>query len=63
MGGFFATAFALAELFYMAAAGGIGIILGVSAVGDNKQLDIFIETASCPEAFPLVAVYLVKGFF
>ena len=41
-------------------AGGVGIILGVGAVGDHKNLHILIQAAARPKAVPLVAVYLIK---
>ena len=41
-------------------AGGVGIILGVDAVGDHKNLYILIQAAARPKAVPLVAVYLIK---
>ena len=40
----------------------IGIILRVCAVGDHKNLHIFIKTAPCPEAVTLIAVYLIECF-
>ena len=46
----------------MVGAGGVGVIFGVGPVGDNKDLDIFIQAAAGPETVPLVAVYLVEGF-
>ena len=40
---------------------GVGVILGVGAVGDDKNLHILKEAAPRPEGVPLVAVDLVKG--
>lgn len=58
--GLFAFAASLALLFDVAAAGGIGIILRVGAVGDDEKLDIFKKAACCPEAVALVALDLVE---
>ena len=44
----------------MAAAGGVGIIFRVRAVGNHKNLDIFKKTACCPEAVALIALDLVE---
>lgn len=41
--------------------GGVGIVLGVGAVGDHKDLDVLIEAAARPEGVPLIAVDLLKG--
>lgn len=49
-----------ALLFDVAAAGGVGIILRVGAVGDDENLDIFKQAAGCPEAVALVALDLVE---
>ena len=42
---------------------GVGVVFGVCSVGDDEYLDEFEEPGACPEAFVLVAVYLVEGFF
>lgn len=47
----------------MCIAGSVGVIFGVCAVADDKELDIFEEPGACPERIPLVAVDLVEGFF
>ena len=41
-------------------AGGVGVIFGVRAVGDDKNLHIVIEAAACPEAVPLVTADLIE---
>ena len=40
--------------------GTVGIILCVRTIGNNKNLNVFIQSASCPERIPLVAVNLVE---
>ena len=42
--------------------GTVGIILCVRAIGNNKNLNIFIQSASCPERISLVAVDLIECF-
>ena len=42
-------------------AGGIEVVLGIGAVGDNEDLHILEEAATRPEGVPLVAVDLVEG--
>lgn len=42
------------------AAGGVGVILGVRAVGDDEDLHIVKQAAARPEAVSLVAVDLIK---
>lgn len=49
------------RLLHHIVAGGIGVILGVGAVGDDEDLHIFKQAAACPEGIPLIAVDLVKG--
>ena len=41
--------------------GTIGIILCVCTIGNNKNLNIFIQSASRPERIPLVTVNLVES--
>ena len=41
-------------------AGGVGVIFGVRAVGNDKNLHIVIEAAACPEAVPLVTADLIE---
>ena len=48
--GLFGFVPSLALLFDVAAAGGVGIILRVGAVGDDENLDIFKQAACRPEA-------------
>ena len=48
-------------IFDMVEPGGIGIVLGVGAVGDDEDLHKLIQTAGCPEAVPLIAVNLIES--
>ena len=41
-------------------AGGVGVILGIRAVGDHKDLHILIQSAPCPETVPLIPVDLIE---
>ncbi len=45
----------------MTGAGGVGIILGVGAVRNNKDLHILKKAAGRPEALALIAFNLVEG--
>ena len=58
--GLFGFIASLALLFDVAAAGGVGIIFRVGAVGDDENLDVFKKAACCPEAVALVALDLVE---
>ena len=58
--GLFGFIASLALLFDVAAAGGVGIILRVGAVGDDENLDVFKKAACCPESVALVALDLVE---
>lgn len=58
--GLFGFISSLALLFDVAAAGGVGIVFRVCAVGNHKNLDIFKKAARCPEAVALVALDLVE---
>ena len=58
--GLFGFIASLALLFDVAAAGGVGIILRVGAVGDDENLDILKKAACRPEAVALVALDLVE---
>ena len=40
--------------------GGVGVVLGVGAVGDDENLHILVQAAPGPEGVPLVAVDLVE---
>ena len=48
-------------LFDMAVPGCIGIILRISAIGNDKNLHIFIEAGRSPEGIPLVPLDLVES--
>ena len=52
-----------ALLFDMVIAGAVRVILRMGAVGDNEDLHVFKEAATCPEAVALVPVDLVERFF
>ena len=58
--GLFGFIASLALLFDVTAAGGVGIIFCVRAVGNHKNLDVFKKAACCPEAVALVALDLVE---
>ena len=58
--GLFALVPPLTHLLDVAAAGGVGIILRVRAVGNDKYLHILIKTAGRPKAVALVALDLVE---
>ena len=58
--GLFGFISSLALLFDVAAAGGVGIVLRMRAVGDDKNLDVFKKAARSPEAVALVALDLVE---
>ena len=53
----------LLNLLDMGVACCVAVILGLSAVADDKQLHILIKSCASPEAFALIAVYLVKCLF
>ena len=44
----------------MLAAGGVGVVLGERAVGDDEQLNVVEQAAARPETVPLVPVDLVE---
>ena len=58
--GLFGFVPSLALLFDVAAAGGVGIVFRVGAVGDDENLDVFKQAARGPEAVALVALDLVE---
>ena len=58
--GLFGFVPSLALLFDVAAAGGVGIVFRVGAVGDDENLDVFKKTVRGPEAVALVALDLVE---
>ena len=41
-------------------AGAVGVVLGICAVGDHKNLHILVQTTARPERIPLIAVDLVE---
>ena len=47
----------------MVCAGGVRVVFRVGAVRNDKYLHVLVESASCPETVPLIAVYLVERFF
>ena len=47
----------------MVEACGVGVILGVGSVGYDEYLNIFIQSASCPETISLIAVNLIERLF
>ena len=40
----------------------VGVILGVRTIGDNEQLDIFKQSAICPERIIAVSLDLIESF-
>ena len=50
-------------LFDMVEAGGVRVIFGIGAVGNDENLNIFIQPAACPKTIPLIAVNLVERLF
>ena len=46
----------------MGVTGGIGVVFGVGAVGDDEYLDVLIQAGGSPKAVPLIALDLVEGF-
>ena len=59
--GLLASGLPSASLLDVADTGGIGVIFGVGAVGNDEDLDILIQAAPRPEAVPLIPLDLVKG--
>ena len=47
-------------LFFRIPSGTVGIIFRIRSIGNNKNLNILIQSASCPERIPLIAVDLVE---
>ena len=47
--------------FFCIPPGTVGIILCVCTIGNDKNLNVLIQSASCPERLPLVAVNLVES--
>ena len=41
-------------------AGAVGVVLGIRAIGDHKNLHILVQAAARPERIPLIAVDLVE---
>ena len=48
-------------LFFRIPSGTVGIILCVCTIGNNKNLNIFIQSTFCPERIPLVTINLVES--
>ena len=42
-------------------AGGVGIVLGVRAVGDDKELHVVKQPRTAPETFAVIAIDLVEN--
>ncbi len=49
----------IVQMFF---AGGVGVVLGMRAVGEDKELHVFKQPRAAPEAFAVVAIDLVEGF-
>ena len=58
--GGFASAAGLLPLLQVLAPGGVGVVLGERAIGDDEQLYVVEQAAARPETVPLVPVYLVE---
>ena len=43
--------------------GTVRIILCVCTIGNDKKLDILIQSTSCPERIPLIAVVMLRTIF
>ena len=41
----------------------VGVILGIGSVGNDENLNIFVQSATCPKTIPLIAVNLVERLF
>ena len=48
-------------LLFRIPSGAIRIILCICTIGNDKNLNVFVQSASCPERIPLVAVNLVES--
>ena len=48
-------------LLFRIPSGAVGIILCICTIGNDKNLNVLIQSASCPEGIPLVAVNLVES--
>ncbi len=42
--------------------GGVGVVFGECAVGDDEELGIFVQPCACPKGVTVVAFDLVEGF-
>jgi len=58
--GFCAFSFSGSSFFDGVKTGAVRVILRVGAIGDDKNLYIFIQSAACPKAISLVTVNLVE---
>ena len=52
----------LTGFLYVLSSSGIAVVLGMRAVGDDKDLYVFKKPRTCPKTLALVAVNLVKSF-
>ena len=59
--GFFFFGFAAFGVLDGVKAGAVGIVFGISAIGNDENLHVFKEATARPEGVPLVALDLVKG--
>ena len=58
--GLFLACLVRSDILDMIEPGGVGIILGVGAVGDYKNLHILIKARGSPEAVPLITFNLIE---
>ena len=61
VGGLLAAGLLSGALLDGAEARGVGVVLGVGAVGDDEDLHVLVQAAAGPEAVALVALDLVEG--
>ena len=46
--------------FFRIPSGTVGIILCICTIGNDKNLNVFVQSASCPERIPLVTINLIE---
>jgi len=51
--------FLIVQMFF---SGGVGVVLGMRAVGDDKKLHVLKQPRAAPETLATVAIDLVEGF-